>query len=64
MDGNTSEIVFVNEDKKEILRILDPLNLINFSEEDLLILQKNQIEFHKEHEVEARQFQRVVDVCV
>ena len=64
LDGNTSEDVFVNEDKKELLRMLDPLNLINFSEKDLLMLQRNQIEFHKEHEVEARQFQRVVDVCV
>ena len=64
LDSNTTESVFVNEDKKEILRMLDPLKLVNFSEDDLLILQRNRIEFHKDHEVEARQFQRVVDVCV
>ena len=64
LDSDTSEAVFMNEDKKEILRMLDPLNLINFSEDDLLILKTNRIDYHKDHETEANQFQRVVDVCV
>ena len=44
--------------------MLDPLNLVNFSEDDLLILKTNRIDYHKDHETEANQFQRVVDVCV
>ena len=64
LDSDTSEAVFVNDEKKEILRMLDPLNLVNFSEDDLLILKTNRIDYHKDHETEAMQFQRVVDVCV
>ena len=64
LDSDTSEAVFVNNEKKEILRMLDPLNLVNFSEDDLLILQRIRIDYHTDHEIEARQFQRVVDVCV
>ena len=64
VDGETSEAVMEDQDDKEILRVYDPLHLVNLSRDDLLKLHANQILCHDSWMHEGRKYQKVVKVCV
>ena len=64
VDGVTSEAVMEDEDDNEILRVYDPLHLVNLSRNDLLKLHENHILCHESWGHEGRRYQKVVKVCV
>ncbi|HEY5235582.1 MAG TPA: hypothetical protein VIJ14_05350, partial [Rhabdochlamydiaceae bacterium] len=63
-DGVTGEAVLEDEIKGELVRVFDPISLINFSASDLRILHSNKILFDKECKTYAMQFQKVVNCCI
>ena len=64
VDSETSEAVIEDEQDKVILRIYDPLHLVNLSRNDLLKLHENHILFHDSWRHEGRKYQKVVKVCM
>jgi hypothetical protein len=61
-DNATGEAVIVLKDNR-VIRVFDPMWLINLSEEDIRCLYYNQILFNTEDIEQALQFQRVIRIC-
>jgi hypothetical protein len=64
VDAETSEAVMMDNKDYEMMRNYDPMSLIYLSEDDLQMLTKVMIMYHKTWEPEGRQYQRVVRFCV
>ncbi|KAI3813864.1 hypothetical protein L1987_18599 [Smallanthus sonchifolius] len=61
----TDEEGEIRADDKELIRVYDPMTLINFSEHDLLILHDKTLMYQDAWGRQlARQFEKIVRVCV
>ena len=64
VDCQTTEAVMEDEDEQEILRVYDPMHLVNLSQADLQVLNDMKIFYIPAWKDEAKKYQRVVSVCV
>ena len=64
IDKDTGEAVMQNQDYEELLRVYDPLHLVNLSKNDLLKLNKIKILRMDIWSFEAQKYQNVVKLCV
>ena len=63
-DSKTYEAVMIDEKCNEIMRVYEPLHLINLSKDDLLSLNRKEIWIPKGFEEPGMKYQNVVKVCV
>ena len=63
VDVDTGEAEMVDRDDKSILKVYDPIHLVNLSEADLKILSENNIMYRLDWEEQALEYQAVIEVC-
>ena len=64
VDKDTGEAVMQDQDYKELLRVYDPLHLVNLSRSDLLKLNELRLLCMDIWKDEAHKYKRVVRLCV